>query len=433
MSPKASGYVIGVLLTGSAIALLSLLDASASQSDWLTFGVFVVLACLAQLITARPPARQSFQFTPVLVLAGILLLSPFLVVLLIIIPHIVEWGKERCTRSPRLRNWHLQPFNIATHIIAASAAHVAYHLVAGPTARSMDTLSVAGAILASVVYLVLNHTLDAVPALNSRRVPIRKSGILDVQIILVDWVLLLMGVTVAVLWEVNPLLLAPALAPVMMIYQALQVPQLKMEAATDPKTGLWNARHFGKLFASELERARRFNRPLAFLMADLDLLRNVNNTYGHLAGDAVLEGIGQIINTCLREYDIAGRFGGEEFAIALPETDLEQACGIAERIRQVVEMTEFPALPSASLIHVTMSFGVSWFPSDGGQPNELIHQADIAVYHAKLQGRNRVSRADEVPQSVKLRMHSGDNRLEAPYMPTYTPRPEELSFNSQAI
>src|SRR5205085_3337223 len=105
------------------------------------------------------------------------------------------------------------------------------------------------------------------------------------------------------------------------------------EARLDPKTGLFNARHLEFALADEMDRARRFGRPLSVLVADLDLLRNVNNTYGHLAGDAVLTTIGKIFRSHLRSYDVATRFGGEEFAILLPETGEESALAIAERIR----------------------------------------------------------------------------------------------------
>src|SRR5439155_194927 len=138
-----------------------------------------------------------------------------------------------------------------------------------------------------------------------------------------------------------------------LMYKALSIPQLKQEAQTDGKTGLWNARHFSALFTAEMERATRFERPLTVLMADLDLLRNINNTYGHLAGDIVLSGIGKIISENIREYDIAGRFGGEEFAIVLPETGPVEAVQLAERLRSAVEAVSFEVSTSSVPIHAT--------------------------------------------------------------------------------
>ena len=129
-------------------------------------------------------------------------------------------------------------------------------------------------------------------------------------------------------------------------------------------------------------------------MADLDLLRDVNNNYGHLAGDAVLERVAQLFRSELRHYDVAGRFGGEEFSIVLPETELVDAIDVAERIRRAVAQAEFEVPTSSEPIRVTVSIGVATFPEYAADANELIHQADVAVYRAKVLGRNRVHAAD---------------------------------------
>ena len=102
------------------------------------------------------------------------------------------------------------------------------------------------------------------------------------------------------------------------MHRSLAVPALQAEARVDPKTGLFNARHFAAALAEEIGRARRFERPMSLIMADLDLLRDINNTYGHLAGDAVLKGIAEVFRAQLRHYDVPARFGGEEFSILLP-------------------------------------------------------------------------------------------------------------------
>src|SRR5439155_6406262 len=176
-------------------------------------------------------------------------------------------------------------------------------------------------------------------------------------------------------------------APLVLINRSLSVPALQMEARVDPKTGLFNARHFASALADELTRAQRFERPLSLMMCDLDLLRDINNNYGHLAGDAVLRGIADVFRQQLRHYDVPARFGGEEFSILLPETPPEQALEIAERIRRAVAEQEFEVETSEHPIRATISIGVAGFPRDGADANELIHQADLAVYRAKLQGR----------------------------------------------
>src|SRR5881397_3803913 len=122
----------------------------------------------------------------------------------------------------------------------------------------------------------------------------------------------------AALWNSNAWVIPFVLAPLLLIHRSLSVPQLQAEARVDPKTGLFNARYFAATLAEELGRAQRFERPLTLIMADLDLLRDINNNYGHLAGDAVLKRIAETFRTHLRHYDVPARFGGEEFAILLP-------------------------------------------------------------------------------------------------------------------
>ena len=134
----------------------------------------------------------------------------------------------------------------------------------------------------------------------------------------VDLVLTILGVSLAAFWNWNPWLDLRALAPLVVVHRSLSVPQLQAEARVDPKTGLYNARYFATTLAAEIARAARFERPMSLIMADLDLLRDINNSYGHLAGDAVLKGIAEIFRQQLRHYDVPARFGGEEFSILLP-------------------------------------------------------------------------------------------------------------------
>jgi diguanylate cyclase (GGDEF)-like protein len=353
-----------------------------------------------------------------------LLLHPFFLVLLVVIPHLVEWAKERVMNSPHLRYWYLQPFNMATYITAGLAARWVYLALDLDAATFLTPASVVAVTAAALTYVAINHVLIGQALVLARGVAWRESGVLDVENLLTDLILLLMGYVVAVLWTLNPWLILPALAPLVLIYRALKIPQLKREAQTDDKTGLWNARHFVKLFTTEMERARRFDRPLAVLMADLDLLRNINNTYGHLAGDAVLVGIGQIIRETIREYDIAGRFGGEEFAIVLPEAGPIEAQSVTERLRQAVEAAGFEVRTSPTPIHATMSLGIACFPRDATTATDLIHKADAAVYKAKLKGRNCVVSVSDVPHFIMLEHAPAEDRLALPHAGAFVPRPE---------
>lgn len=424
MSYRAWAYIGSVLAVGVVLSLLALPIPSLSAFEWLTFVALTVLATFAQLFKVEAPNRQSYYATPVFVFAGMLLLHPLLFVFLVVISYSVEWAKERIVGSPLLRAWYIQPFNIATHIIAGIIAHNLYTALSGAFLTSMTVLAVA---LAALSYVACNHILIGLALVLARGVSLRESGVLDFENLLTDLVLLCLGYTVAALWSLNPWLVVPALAPLVLMYRALMIPQLKQEAQIDSKTGLLNAHYFTKGFDAELERAKRFNRPLTVIMGDLDLLRNINNTYGHLAGDIVLAGIGQIIRKTIREYDIAGRFGGEEFSIVLPETGPHDGYEIAERLCRAIAVQSYEVGTSPLPIHATISMGVACFPDDAVMQKDLIHKADLAVYQAKLRGRNRVIRAVDVPHALKLEQAALENgEASGPSAVLATWRPAEV-------
>ena len=237
-----------------------------------------------------------------------------------------------------------------------------------------------------------------------------------------EFALAAVGIGVAAFWVVNPWLIPFTAAPLYLIHRSLHMPQLEEQARIDSKTGLFNARHFGAVLAEELARAQRFERPLALIMADLDLLREINNTYGHLVGDDVLAGVAEVFRAELRHYDIPARFGGEEFAILLPETDAESALEIAERIRRRVAAKVFDVPSASDPVRVTISMGVACFPEDGDNANELLHHADLAVYRAKLQGRNRVLEAGRDQALLALRPAASTRR--GPARPAGAPAPD---------
>jgi len=130
---------------------------------------------------------------------------------------------------------------------------------------------------------------------------------------------------------------------------------LERQTEIDSKTGLFNHDYFKKQLDNELARANRFDRPLSVIFSDLDLLRNINNTYGHIAGDEILIGVAKALKDSVREYDIVCRFGGEEFAILLPEASLAQAYERAELLRKAIENLEFTVPTSMTPIRATMS------------------------------------------------------------------------------
>jgi diguanylate cyclase (GGDEF)-like protein len=161
-------------------------------------------------------------------------------------------------------------------------------------------------------------------------------------------------------------------------------------AAIDGMTGLNNRRNFVLLAEAEWTRFRRYGRPMALLMLDIDHFKAVNDTYGHDVGDEVIKAVADVLQTHKRASDTVGRLGGEEFALVLPEATLDSAVAAGERLRKLVAERGVDA--AGSRVAVTVSVGASIGQTDTPGVEELLKQADLALYEAKRSGRNRVCR-----------------------------------------
>ncbi len=164
--------------------------------------------------------------------------------------------------------------------------------------------------------------------------------------------------------------------------------KLERLAAVDDLTGLWNRRYFIHALENEIERVKRYGQCFTILTMDIDHFKLVNDTHGHAAGDAVLQHMAAILKDGLRQTDMPGRVGGEEFSILLPNTGLEDAASLAERLRMTIEKT--PAVYADKALYVTVSIGLADYHRDSVSLDELVLQADKALYKAKESGRNQV-------------------------------------------
>jgi diguanylate cyclase (GGDEF)-like protein len=172
---------------------------------------------------------------------------------------------------------------------------------------------------------------------------------------------------------------------------------VERQAVTDELTGLANVRAFHSILEQEIERSRRFNTPLALVMLDLDHFKQINDEYGHQQGDEVLALVADVLRDFSRDIDAPARYGGEELAVILPQTDAQGAEQLAERIREAVERLEIPRVDGEGSLRLQGSFGVASLPESAATREGLIAAADAALYRAKRAGRNRVERAQPVP------------------------------------
>lgn len=175
------------------------------------------------------------------------------------------------------------------------------------------------------------------------------------------------------------------------IQHANLLERVQQQAETDPLTGLFNRRAFNTRFDEEIERAKRFDRPFALVLVDIDFLKRINDTFGHPIGDAAICTVADVLTSRIRRHDFAARIGGEEFAVLVVEGRADTAGAVARSLLEALRKRDVPRVG-----HITASFGVALFPEDADTRDELFRMADEALYRAKNDGRNRVVQVREM-------------------------------------
>jgi diguanylate cyclase (GGDEF)-like protein len=270
----------------------------------------------------------------------------------------------------------------------------------GPNAWLMRPQQAAVAVGCAVAFGVLNACLVAVAAWLVDPDSRLADMLWDRERMLLDLTETCLGIMVTIACALSALLLVVTLPPVVMLQRSLLHSQLKTQARTDPKTGVLNAGAWQGEADLAIDRARRRGEPLAVLLADVDHFKKVNDTHGHLAGDAMLRSLASEMRQQVRESDLVGRFGGEEFAILLVGTTAEEACRVADRIRRGVGVVRVFA--KETMVGVTISIGVAMLGVHGRELNELLDAADLALYRAKRQGRDRICLFDPADKSGRV-------------------------------
>jgi diguanylate cyclase (GGDEF)-like protein len=290
---------------------------------------------------------------------------------------------------------HRRVFSAAALGLSYLAASIVFHRLAGAVIGAADParhgfawmmIVAAGGVVQRLVnsVLVLTAVKGADPAIRVRDVQFGREPLYN------DVTELCLAVLVAFGVASSPVALLFAFPFATLPLRALRHAQLVSDSRTDSKTGLLNARTWEREAADAVTRAVRAGAPLAVAVLDLDWFKSVNDTHGHLFGDEVLRQIGRCLPSALREYDLAGRFGGEEFVVLLPQTRAVDAFRAADRIRSRIANLPLRA-PDGEFVRVTASVGVAALDAGSRRElNELLSAADAALYRAKRGGRNQV-------------------------------------------
>jgi diguanylate cyclase (GGDEF)-like protein len=301
----------------------------------------------------------------------------------------------RVRRAPVYR----RVFSGAAVSLSYGAASVTFHGLSDLTSQSTGRTLSHGTVwtllvlVSALVQWVLNKVIVMTAIKGSDPAASVRAEILSREPLYNDIAEISIGVLVTYGMAGNALISVAALPIVTLLQRSLRHVQLLTESRADSKTGLLNAATWEKEAAAEVIRAVRTKSPLAIAMVDIDRFKVINDTYGHLAGDQVLKEIANTLSTLLRDYDLAGRFGGEEFSLLLPQTRAVDAFRIAERVRASIAGLSIiaPGATGGERVQVTVSIGVAALDSGSKRElSELVAAADAALYRAKAGGRDQV-------------------------------------------
>ena len=345
--------------------------------------------------------ETHINMTSVWYLAGAVLLSPAVVSLLAVLLYLHLW--IRVWRHVRARPPHRVAVSTSWAVLSCFAASAVLRVTGlGQLDIGMPSTWRAAAIVltAALVFELINVCLAAVGIYLYGRKRSRQALFGTWSDNALETVTLCLGGLAALALVYQPVLVLLVLPPLLMLHRSVLVKQLEVAASTDDKTGLLNALAWHDSAQREYSRAIRENRSFGVLMVDLDYFKRVNDTYGHVAGDVVLRAIADTLRGQVRDYDVVGRFGGEEFAILLPGTTEPGALTVGERIRSAIaDLAVTVPLDGmkADVAGLTVSIGCAVHPVAGDTLEKMLLAADTALYRAKSAGRNCVISSTQEP------------------------------------
>jgi diguanylate cyclase (GGDEF)-like protein len=406
--------VLLVELTALGLFLVDISRGTLTSSAVVGTAVLCVLGVLhTEIAVGLERLRRQVADTPhgdlssVWTFAGAILLPPAMASIVVVVIFTHQWFRVwRGIRVPAYRH----TFSTATVVLAchAAAAVLGYSGGAGLTgmAGPRELVDVSMAVLAyATVNTGLVAAAIALSASLPRPSPAQLIGHWDDNML--ELATLCLGALTAFALDTHPWLVPLVLAPLLVLHRAVLVRQLEEVASTDSKTGLLNAAAWHARAAKALRRAQRGRGAAAVLILDLDHFKAVNDDHGHLAGDEVLSAVASALRAEVREHDLVGRFGGEEFVVLLPDLGRDpdgaaELYAIAERIRhRISTLSVAVSTPSGSLTigGLSVSVGCAAYPDHGTGLEHVLEAADAALYAAKRDGRNavRIAATPSVP------------------------------------
>ncbi|HEX5400761.1 MAG TPA: GGDEF domain-containing protein [Pseudonocardiaceae bacterium] len=409
----AAVLVVEVFAMGIAIAFSDRVPIQ--RHDWVIFGILAGGSILhLQAIRGGMALTRmnnlgnapGVDLKSVWSFAGLLLLPPSLAVALVVVTALSL--RVRGSRT-RMFRW---VYTTAAVTLATEAAMAVLYAGLPPGSYPDLPSSARGVgviILAAAVRWFVNFALVvAVILLSAPKTP-AQDALGNFSSNLVELAALSLGAVTALVVTYDPWYLALLLPLLLVLHRTLLLRQYEVAARTDTKTGLSNTAHWSHLARTELARAERDKTEVGVLMLDLDHFKKINDNYGHLTGDAVLKAVADALRKQCREYDVVGRFGGEEFMVLVPGVDAAELMTIAERFRQCVGTLIVTSPDTHGPVTVTVSVGAVVYPHSGHDLDELLLAADAALYQAKEGGRNRACLAPQLPDAVPLARQPEDH------------------------
>jgi diguanylate cyclase (GGDEF)-like protein len=408
LSVPALGMVVLVDLAAIAYGA----EAFSGLLSWR--GLEVVFALTASALISVEGARRvesrrrrggalHKDLAPAWMIAAALILQPALAIIVVLLLR--SWWRIRAGKCIPYR-W---AFSTAVCVLAVGAAHAVYRSALDLTGGSDLGLvvSMAGGALA---YLATDTLLCGLAI--SLIVPgsSRQDAIGDKDDLCVDATAGTLGCLLAAATLISPWFAFVAIPITLTAQRALLLGQLETEAQTDPKTSLGRIDWWRRRTEEMLRTSRTQREPMSVLLIDIDHFKLVNDRHGHLVGDEALRAVATILRSAIRTKDVIGRFGGEEFVIALPDTGLDDATVTADRLRSAVAASPLAAMCAGVLddpdldpdtFRLTVSIGVAVYPADGSTVDDLLLRADRAMYAAKAAGRDRVRLAADLHRAPR--------------------------------